>query len=40
MSTTQIPARRIPESRVLTAVQSQGLADVPPELEWFANIRR
>ena len=24
--------------RVLTAAEFQGLADVPPELEWFANI--
>ncbi len=26
-------------SRVLTAEEFQGLANVPPELEWFANIR-
>ncbi len=38
MSTANIPARPIPESRALTAVQFQGLAKVPPELEWFANI--
>src|SRR5215510_5743743 len=38
MSTTTIPARLIPESRALTAAQFQGLAEVPPELEWFANI--
>src|SRR5262245_10216472 len=38
MSTTQIPARLIPASRALTAAQFQGLSDVPPELEWFANI--
>src|SRR5437868_5326160 len=25
-------------SRVLTAAEFQGLADVPPEVEWFANI--
>jgi integrase/recombinase XerD len=25
--------------RVLTAAEFQGLADVPPELEWFANIQ-
>ena len=24
--------------RVLTAVDFQGLADVPPEIEWFANL--
>ena len=26
------------EGRLLTAEEFQGLADVPPELEWFANI--
>lgn len=26
------------ERRNLTAAEFQGLADVPPELEWFANI--
>ncbi len=26
------------EQRVLTAREFQGLADVPPEAEWFANI--
>ena len=32
-----IPAQnRLP--RVLTAVEFQGLAEVPPELEWFANL--
>ena len=25
-------------TRLLTAARFQGLADVPPELEWFANI--
>ena len=25
-------------SRLLTAAQFQGLADVPPEIEWFANL--
>jgi integrase/recombinase XerD len=25
-------------ARALTARQFQGLAEVPPELEWFANI--
>jgi integrase/recombinase XerD len=38
MSTAHVPARLIPESRALTAAQFQGLADVPPELEWFANL--
>ena len=26
------------DSRVLTAAEFRGLADVPPEVEWFANI--
>ena len=26
------------EGRLLTAAEFQGLADVPPEVEWFANI--
>jgi len=38
MSTTQMPVRITPETRGLTAAQFQGLADVPPELEWFANL--
>jgi hypothetical protein len=38
MSTTHVPARLIPESRALAAGQFQGLSDVPPELEWLANI--
>jgi integrase/recombinase XerD len=25
-------------SRLLTAAEFQGLADVPPEIEWFANL--
>jgi len=29
---------RATEDRALTAAEFQGLADVPPELEWFANI--
>jgi integrase/recombinase XerD len=38
MSTTHVPARLIPESCAFTAAQFQGLAEVPPELKWFANI--
>src|SRR5262245_9387228 len=38
MSTAHIPVRLIPESRALTAAQFQGSAEVPPEIEWFANI--
>ena len=37
MPTANIPARLIPESRALTAAQFQGLAEVPPALEWFVN---
>lgn len=32
------PAGRSPTVRVLTAAEFQGLAAVPPELEWFANL--
>lgn len=32
------PARIHSGSRALTAREFQGLSDVPPELEWFANI--
>jgi integrase/recombinase XerD len=32
------PARMPSTSRALTAREFQGLAEVPPELEWFANI--
>jgi hypothetical protein len=28
-----------PDARLLTAAAFQGLSDVPPELEWFANLR-
>ena len=30
--------RALQPSRLLTAAQFQGLADVPPEIEWFANL--
>jgi site-specific recombinase XerD len=33
-----LPDIVIRENRALTAVEFQGLAEVPPELEWFANI--
>ena len=32
------PARIPTASRALTAAQFHGLSDVPPELEWFANL--
>jgi integrase/recombinase XerD len=31
-------ARIVPRARLLTAAAFQGLADVPPEMEWFANL--
>ena len=34
-----LPAPDGPISRALTAAEFQGLAEVPPELEWFANLR-
>ena len=33
-----LPAAIIPSNRLLTAVEFHKLADVPPEIEWFANI--
>ena len=32
-------AADVPDTRPLTAAEFQGLAQVPPEVEWFANIR-
>jgi len=37
MPTTTLSAHR-PSAQALTPRQFQGLADVPPELEWFANL--
>jgi site-specific recombinase XerD len=34
----QLPAQILPNHRLLTAAEFQKLADVPPEIEWFANI--
>jgi integrase/recombinase XerD len=34
----QLPAQILPSNRLLTAAEFQRLADVPPEIEWFANI--
>jgi site-specific recombinase XerD len=39
MSETTVPARITPEYRALTAARFYALAEVPPELEWFKNIR-
>src|ERR1700676_191195 len=33
-----LPARIPPDSRLLTAAEFHRLADVPPEVEWFANL--
>lgn len=33
-----IPTEIAPTSRLLTAAEFHQLADVPPEVEWFANI--
>src|ERR1700737_3814408 len=38
MSDTQLPTEIAPGDRRLTAAEFQGLAEVPPEIEWFANI--
>jgi integrase/recombinase XerD len=35
----QLPAPSAPAERLLTAAEFQRLADVPPEIEWFAHIR-
>ncbi len=35
----QLPTPITPTERLLTAAEFQRLADVPPEIEWFANIR-
>jgi len=39
MSDTQLPSEVIPTERLLTASEFHRLAAVPPEIEWFANIR-
>src|SRR5262245_1290716 len=36
--TDHLPAQILPSNRILTASEFQQLADVPPEIEWFANI--
>ena len=36
--TDQLPTEIAPADRLLTAAEFQRLADVPPEVEWFANI--
>jgi integrase/recombinase XerD len=34
----QLPAQILPAARLLTAAEFHRLADVPPEVEWFANL--
>jgi integrase/recombinase XerD len=39
MSDPQLPTQITPTERLLTAAEFHRLADVPPEIEWFANLR-
>jgi len=34
----QLPTEIAPANRLLTAAEFHRLADVPPEVEWFANL--
>ena len=36
--TDQLPTEIAPADRLLTAAEFHRLADVPPEVEWFANL--
>ena len=38
MQPDQLPTQIAPAARLLTAVEFHRLADVPPEVEWFANL--
>ena len=38
MTQTNLPAPITPSGLLLTAVEFRRLADVPPEIEWFANL--
>jgi integrase/recombinase XerD len=38
MTNTPVPVPKSPQARLLTAAAFQGLTDVPPEMEWFANL--
>jgi integrase/recombinase XerD len=38
MPSDQLPSEIAPTTRLLTAAEFHGLADVPPEVEWFANL--
>jgi hypothetical protein len=39
MTSAKTPIKVTVKTRLLTAAEFQCLADVPPEVEWFANIR-
>ena len=39
MSDTPLPTKIGPKNRLLTSAEFQHLSAVPPEIEWFANIR-
>src|SRR5580692_589200 len=39
MNSAKTPTKMPSKTRLLTATEFQRLADVPPEVEWFANIR-
>ena len=39
MSDIPVPTKIVPANRLLTSAEFQRLAAVPPEVEWFANIR-
>src|SRR5215212_12254947 len=39
MSDTPVPPKIAPTNRLLPSAEFQHLAAVPPEVEWFANIR-
>ena len=38
MTPSNLPAPITPSGRILTAARFQQLADVPLEIEWFANL--
>ena len=38
MPGSQLPARIAPGNQLLAAAEFHQLADVPPEVEWFANL--
>jgi integrase/recombinase XerD len=38
MTVVPLPAQILPAARLLTAAEFHQLADVPPEVEWFANL--